>query len=128
MRGPEDRPLGWVRVMCDYCADGIWHREGHALDPTDLPVSDGIRLRLRAWQDMFESWPDTPAPAYTEAFCVEGLEIARAIKAELPDWTVIYHDPRFYPDRMSGALPTGEEIEAARPMLEYEVEAAPPLA
>lgn len=88
---PDDR---WVRVMCDYGAGGLWVKSGEAIWPIDLPVSNETRDRLAKWQDWFEECPPDGRPSQFDvvAFSAEGLAIAKAIKAELPHWTVIYHD------------------------------------
>lgn len=89
----------WVRVMCDFAADGLWAKSGGSVGPEDLPVSDDIKARLRKWQDYFERHNQSylpPGERDTEfdvvAFSAEGLAIAKAIKAALPDWTVVYFD------------------------------------
>jgi hypothetical protein len=97
----------WVRIMCDYSADGVWARNGGGAMLEDLPVSADLRARIRAWQDWYEkySYPDfsnAPLGFDIDAFSIEGLAIANAVKAELPDWTVVYHDeakaaPRYRP-------------------------------
>lgn len=70
----------YVRVMADYS-------------------SDGLRHRLAAWclryEDNTDYLPDDHPdrkPFDYAPFATEGREIALAIKAELPDWTVIYFD------------------------------------
>src|SRR6185312_8878778 len=87
----------WVRVMADYSSDGLWHKDGCTAAAEDLPISAPLQARLRAWCDWYEQNTDyLPAderkPFDTPAFAAEGREIARAIKAELPEWTVIYLD------------------------------------
>jgi len=89
----------WVRVMADYSSEGLWHKDGCAAAAEDLPVSEALSARLRAWCDLYEEsteylpvdHPDRK-PFDVAAFAAEGREIAKAIKAELPDWTVIYLD------------------------------------
>jgi hypothetical protein len=85
----------WVRIFCDYSADPVWAKDGGGCDLEDLPVSASLAARLRAWARRYErkdsgllviDWDEGPA------FTAEGLAIAKAVKAELPDWTVIYLD------------------------------------
>lgn len=71
MEGFSDR---WVRIMADYCSEGVWDSEGCGCSVDDLPLSDGLRAAIRA------------------EFSAHGLALARQVKAELPDWTVIYFD------------------------------------
>lgn len=86
----------WVRVMGEYCCDGLWQQDGSPASADDLPISAGLRQRLLAWAERYNAYDVPPEPTSLpfdmEAFAVEGLAIACAIKAELPDWTVMYFD------------------------------------
>lgn len=91
----------WVRVMADFSAEGLWAKDGSGCGACELPISDALKKRLRAWQDWFEDDCESylppeernqPRDFNVAAFSAEGREIARAIKSELPDWTVIYFD------------------------------------
>ncbi|BCI65835.1 hypothetical protein [Acetobacter aceti] len=86
----------WVRIMGEYGCDGVWHRDGCPAYADELPVSEGLRERLLAWAQRYDDCdfpPEENSPPFDmEAFARDGLKIARAIKAELPDWTVIYFD------------------------------------
>ena len=112
----------WVRIMCDYCADGVWAKSGGAALPEDLPVSEVLRNRIRSWQAWYEesagqddgSWVDLAA------FAEEGEAIARAVKAELPDWTVIYHNEAKLEDVFKLRRVFGR-VEVPRSHFEYEV-------
>ena len=48
------------------------------------------------------------------AFAAQGLSIARAIKAELPNWTVVYFDEAAFANRL-------HELTRPRETFEYEV-------
>lgn len=92
----EEAKPNWVKVMADYSSCGLWDSRGVHSDDSELPVSDELKARLRQWCDWYERNDDyLPEPTtqfdYT-AFAAEGLLIAKAIKAELPDWTVMYFD------------------------------------
>lgn len=79
----------WVRVMADFCAAGLWAKNGAGVGDDDLPVSEVTKDRLRLWQATYDTEDGEVAePQFSDI----GREIARAIKAELPDWTVIYFD------------------------------------
>jgi hypothetical protein len=86
----------WVRIMADYCADGVWHRDGCADDADELPVSKELVARIRAWQAQYDyeapTGDERSGDWDVEGFAQEGLAIARAVKAELPHFTVIYFD------------------------------------
>lgn len=105
-------PDRWVRVICHYSADGVWNSRGEACDADDLPISAGLIARLRAWQALYDARTDDESAGAAfdvEPFAAEGLAIARAIKAELPDWTVVYWD--------EAAWARGER----GPRLQYEI-------
>lgn len=84
----------WVRIMCDFTADGVWDKEGRSCHFDELPISTEIKTMIAGWQAWYEHndhsgmtrWFDARAHA---AF---GLFIARLVKRELPDWTVTYFD------------------------------------
>lgn len=89
----------WVRVMCDFSAEGVWAKDGAGIGMDELPISREIKQRLLEWQEWFERDNENYLPPSQRtttfdvaAFSKEGLEIAKAIKAELPDWTVVYFD------------------------------------
>lgn len=91
----EAKPC-WVKGMADYSSCGLWDSRGVHWDDSDLPVSDELKARLRKWCDWYERNDDyLPEPTTQfdyKAFSAAGLLIAKAIKAELPDWTVTYFD------------------------------------
>lgn len=85
----------WVRIFCDYSADPVWAKSGGNCELSDLPVSPALAARMRDWARVYErkdsgllvkDWE------HGRAHGAEGLAIARAVKRELPDWTVIYLD------------------------------------
>lgn len=93
-------PGRYVRVMCDYCADGVWIRGGPAGNADELPVAPGLIARIRAWQHDFERMPEKPGKHLSQetfdalhaVFARNGLEIACDLKRALPAWTVVYFD------------------------------------
>ena len=109
---------GWVRVMANYESDGLWSRDGVMMSPGDLPVSPGLLQRHAAWCRWYEDsdffvGPEQRTAAFdVDAFSAEGLAIARAIKGELPDRTVVYYDEAAAP-RVG--------LDAPRPVFEYTV-------
>lgn len=92
----EDFSDRWVRIMADYCSDGVWDSEGCGCTVDDFPLSDGLRAAIRAWAEWYDrdcddGMPD-PRPFPRAEFSAHGLALAHQVKAELPDWTVIYFD------------------------------------
>ena len=87
-----------VRIVAD---DG---GQGYVLDdltssPGELPVSETLRDRLRAWSAQYEEGCD--AEAFSDctggrfdfiAFANEGFRLAKEVKRQLPHWTVLYWD------------------------------------
>jgi hypothetical protein len=79
-----------LHLMADYGSAGVCDHDGNPLDPSKLPLSDKLRARLARWCARFEKSFETEIDL--DAFAPEGRAIARAVKAELPDWSIIYFD------------------------------------
>ncbi len=106
----------WVRIMCDFSAEGVWHRNGAAGSLEGLPLSVGLQTMIRIWQAWYEL-SDLSDAASAEVFDVAahaafGLCIARMVKRQLPAWTVVYHD-----ENRSGGWQPGQPRDA----FEYEI-------
>ena len=104
----------WVRIMCDYSADGVWRKDGAGTSAEELPISSALLARLRAWQETYERldpvFPEgRDLTAEIAAFSEDGRQIARAVKWELPDWTIVYFDE----ERSGSHIP--------REVFEYEI-------
>lgn len=101
----------YIRVMPYYISNGIWHRDGLHADPEELPVSNELLVRLAQWSDWYNVNDDflpedeRKNQLNWDEFEKEGVEIARAIKRELPDWTVVWHDER----KLVALVRAGEE-------------------
>ncbi|MGP7982960.1 hypothetical protein [Rhodoblastus sp.] len=93
---PDDSfPDKWVQIMADHCASGFWNSELESCPAEDLPVPDALRERAAAWTREYSSLDERAFEGEAvdwEPFGAEGLAIARAVKAALPDWTVFYFD------------------------------------
>jgi hypothetical protein len=59
-------------------------------DPARLPLSPKLRARLARWTARFEK--SFEGEIDLEAFATEGRAIASGVKAELPDWSIVYFD------------------------------------
>ncbi len=88
-----------IRIIADYCSTGyrLVDRDGRTGDTP--PLSDRLARRLAAWNDRYDDhcdpldYEDVGGQRFDfVAFAAEGLEIARAVKRELPGWTVTYWD------------------------------------
>jgi hypothetical protein len=91
-----------VRIVADYCSRGYQLLDEAARAAGELAIPDALEERLRAWNDYYDSHYDPRAfddpsgiPFDFVAFAREGLAIAKAVKRELPHWTVIYRDVAF---------------------------------
>lgn len=82
----------WVRVMADFCANGIWEKSGCAASLSDLPVHPDTIFTLGAWQHWHDARKHDVPISNLEHFSALGRAIVWDIKRQLPDWTVIYHD------------------------------------
>lgn len=86
----------YVRVLADYCADPVWEADGCMMMMMieELPVTEDLRQRLVEWNHVYErkcpsdgiTWPEQAQHA------AQGLELAKQVKQQLPDWTVVYSD------------------------------------
>ena len=88
----------WVRVMCDYMADGVWDKGGGSMACTALPITPELAFRIRQWQRVYgrlghASGYDDRRIDYSD-FGAEGFAIALEIKRQVPGWTVVYRDER----------------------------------
>jgi hypothetical protein len=96
----------WVRIMCDFGADGIWDRDGAPGAISELPITLALMQRIFRWQEDYEEFgKDSPPDPFNwtadelQGFAAEGLEIAIEVKRQLPAWTVLYHDESRIPAR-----------------------------
>ena len=91
---PEFIAHKWVRILADSSADGVWEKGGGATTADALPVSVALIQRIREWQAWYDRDEDNWGlfRGDVAAFSAEGLAIVRAVKAALPDWTVVYFD------------------------------------
>jgi hypothetical protein len=99
----------WVRIMCDYSAEGVWHKDGSGDSAAELPVDAALIERILRWQAWYETALDENFDV--DAFSAEGLAIAKAVKAALPEWTVVYFDE------------ARADLDAPRDTYEYEIHA-----
>lgn len=98
--------IKYVRLMADYCANGLWNEDGSMVELPDLDLNlpDDLLQRVEEWQQ----WYTNDCQDYIEEskrtkefdvllFSVTGLLIAKDIKAFLgEDWTVVYFNEHTY--------------------------------
>ncbi|HET8612265.1 MAG TPA: hypothetical protein VFL92_05815 [Sphingomonas sp.] len=85
----------WLRVDCDYFAEGLWDERGRMISLSNVPISQPLRRRILAWQEWYDEKAE-PEPCSTsydwELHDLVRIDIARALKRELPDWTIVAGD------------------------------------
>lgn len=91
--------MGKIRIVADYCASGFQLRDEGDAGADAPPLSDALIQRLAAWNARYEdrchplAYEDVSGSRFDfVAFSAEGLDLARAVKRELPGWTVTYWD------------------------------------
>ncbi len=104
----------WVRILADFCADPVWEKGGGNADLADLPVSTELSILLDAWAVRYSRFADKPDFNIQE-HSDRGLALARQVKEELPEWTVIYLD------EARAMEVSHEHIEERRSYYEYEI-------
>ena len=100
VRAGYDHWPHFVRVDCDYSADGVWCENGAAFDIDDFPVPADLCAAFRAWQEEFDrrdpERETTPFEAAT--YKAQGEWLARELKSHLPNCVVIAIDRRVQAD------------------------------
>ncbi len=96
-------------MMADYGAAGVWDHDGAPLDPGELPLSPKLRAQLARWCTRFQASLDREIDL--DDFAAEGCAIASAVKAELPDWSVVYFDQAAAASAKYQGPPATYEIE-----------------
>lgn len=88
-----------IRIVADYCSAGYQLGDDEARCCGTPPLSDALAHRITEWNARYEDrchpldYEDVTGSRFDfVAFSAEGLELARAVKRELPGWTVTYWD------------------------------------
>jgi hypothetical protein len=106
----------WVRVMADYSAAPFWNINGTCMGMHALPISSTLKAEFQDWTNWYETnqdyldLEDRTVEFDTQGFADKGKELAKKLKEELSDWTVIYFDESKV-DRTIGSNQTREEFE-----------------
>lgn len=91
--------MQFVRVDCDFGADGLWDEGGAALYPESLGLSSALCVALRAWQLHHDEAATVMSgnPFNHEAHDAIGRQIAVLVQVERPDLNVVYAGDAPYP-------------------------------
>lgn len=123
----------YVRIFCDYCADPFWHKHGGMMGYEQLPISDTLKMAFYAWDQHFQFndtylayWSDKYGEkGFLSYFSKMGEMLAKQVKKELPDWTVVYLNKQLQHEynKELDELPDDEQPKIIdRSSWEYEVQ------
>lgn len=109
----------FLRVDCDYEAEGLWDKRGRMVSADSVPVDQALRDRIKAWNAWYsdEAMPWRPDDRYNwELHRLNAEDIARCLKRSLGDWTIVALDLVVLPDLSLGPrLPfPGEHLIRSR--------------
>lgn len=114
----------YLKVMADYCAEGLWTRSG-SISPYDIPLSDDLREKLVAWNWWYDMGYDVRMLEQNVGsefdlaeFVAQGLDLARQLKRELPDWHIYYFDEAECARAFKFKQDTGQEFCPNRRLFE----------
>jgi hypothetical protein len=100
------KPRRQERLMADYGTAGVWDHNGPALDLARLPRGHG-----RGWRAHGRFQASFDREINLEAFAAEGRAIAHVVKAELPDWSIVYFDEAVAAREKYQGPPSAYEVE-----------------
>lgn len=86
----------FVRLMADYCSDGVWNVRGAGIDRDSLPISQDLKDGIERWcidyegSQFYQDTVDRTVDFDTAAFNARGEELATRLRTELPGWTVVH--------------------------------------
>ena len=93
----------YVRIMADHSAPAIWDISGVAMEYNELPISPDLIYELKEWVKYYnlhnEDWKDEQDRKQDFdyiGFSFRGEELAKRVKAELPEWTVEYFNEHYF--------------------------------
>lgn len=110
--------MKYVKLMADYASSGVWESDGLMMDSDDLPISNRIKEMIFRWMCWYEeSQFFLPPEERTVDFDIQnfskiGEQIAKEIKLELSDWTVVYMNEEYM---------NMFDLEKDRDIYEYEI-------
>jgi len=109
----------WIRVFVHDQGYGVWDSDNNPIDPDVLPISADLETVLGEWMGQYWNRREPMTTAQLEEFSQKGLIVARALKTELPTWTIIYYDDAAAARHEDDDWPFSES--AAADPWEYEI-------
>jgi hypothetical protein len=91
----------FIKVMLDYCSDGLWDIHGASVSISSVTKNKKTIQLIRKWQDDFERRQYDAEYKEDELLKsnLEGLLICMHLKAEHPDWTIVFFDDGYFKGR-----------------------------
>jgi hypothetical protein len=123
----REHDFTFVRVDCDYGADGLWNEQGSLYDLESMPLDEALKARIKGWNEWFSATvrPEGDDPYDWRLHRATAVDIARCIVRAQPLWCVVAIDRRIRADLSPGErvpLP-GEPIgepESGLPYLRWK--------
>jgi hypothetical protein len=84
----------YVKLMADYCSDGIWSESGSMMTLEELPISEQLLTDIHQWTIDYEASQFYLSPHErtrdfdTQAFNARGAQLAQRLSVELKSWRV----------------------------------------
>ena len=84
----------FVKLMPDFCSEGVWNREGVHMNLDELPIHYWLKCMIREWIAEYDrGYSAMDDDTFDmEKFAKHGYALAVKLKQNLPDWTVMYFD------------------------------------
>jgi hypothetical protein len=92
----------WARIAAEYGGTCVWYQNGVGTGIDELPITPGLRDALQGWGNWYDDCEDfmpkhlrDPALRFNDVLHREvGIALAKAVKEQLPDWTIMFGWPR----------------------------------
>ena len=84
----------FVKLMPDFCSEGVWNREGVHMSLDELPIHYWLKCMIREWIAEYDrGYSAMDDDTFDmEKVAKHGYALAVKLKQNLPDWTVMYFD------------------------------------
>ena len=117
--------LKFLRIDCDFEAEGLWNERGAMVPVDSAPLSRPLRDRIRAWNAWYSEAAQPWSQHDTFDYALNrqtAVDIARWVVRELPDWAIVALDYRVTPSgQVSERVPYPGE-DGGRPFAAWRAE------